>query len=317
MRSEASRPFLRPAFGRIAVHAIRSPSVSECKGSLRLQMQSSTTSLPTVRRKLTATYREWPKRQLSLKKMLAKRKQSSILFSFLRLVSSHREKQSEQKSREKQRKMMQELDLSQRKFCEAPSGNNIRLLAPAGCGKTLCLLFRCKQLAERSLHSSRPRFLIVTFTRAAAGELRYRVNSDGRFSAIRDLVEISTLNAWGLRRVKSVTVVKPKPIVSKYEKYLTMSNQLQPIWIKYKFIKKAMTEKRNKSVAPCILMDVIDAFKSLGFNHVQHSNLGRFSQHLEKLQELDLTWNLEAQFEELAKLGVLDTKIIGNGAEVA
>lgn len=64
-------------------------------------------------------------------------------------------------------------------------------------------------------------------------------------------------------------------------------------------------------------MDAIDAFKSLGFDHVQHSNLRRFSQHLEKLQELDLTWNLEAQFEKLAKLGVLDTKIIGNGAEVA
>ena len=212
---------------------------------------------------------------------------------------------------------MEELDSSQRKFCDAPSGNNIRLLAPAGCGKTQCLLFRCKQIVERSLHSSRPRFLIVTFTRAAAGELRYRVNSDDRFSAIRNLVEISTLNAWGLRRVKSVAAVKPKLISSKYEKYLTMSNQLQHIWIKYKFIKKAMMEERKKSVAPSILMDVIDAFKSLGFDHVQHSNLRRFSQHLEELQELDLTWNLEAQFEKLAKLGVLDTKIVGNGAEVA
>ncbi len=108
--------------------------------------------------------------------------------------------------------MMLELDSSQRKFCDAPSGNNIRLLAPAGCGKTLCLLHRCKQLAERSLHSSRPRFLIVTFTRAAAGELRERVNSDGRFSAIRDLVKISTLNAWGFHRVKNVAPFPPKLI---------------------------------------------------------------------------------------------------------
>ena len=64
-------------------------------------------------------------------------------------------------------------------------------------------------------------------------------------------------------------------------------------------------------------MDAIDAFKSLGFDHVQHSNLRWFSQHLEKLQELDLRWKLEEQFGELAKLRVLDTKIIGNGAEVA
>ncbi len=213
--------------------------------------------------------------------------------------------------------MMQQLDSSQRKFCDAPSGNNIRLLAPAGCGKTLCLLFRCKQLAERGLLSGRSPFLIVTFTRAAAGELRDRVNSDDRFSAIRDLVEISTLNKWGFRRVKSVASVNPKLVNSKKEKYFTMLYLLQPIWQKHKFIKKAMMEKGKKSVAPRILMDVIDAFKSLGFDHVQHSNLRRFSQHLEKLQELDLTWNLEAQFEELAKLGVLDAKIIGNGAEVA
>ena len=210
--------------------------------------------------------------------------------------------------------MMEELDSSQRKFCEAPSGNNIRLLAPAGCGKTLCLLFRCKQLAERSLHSSRPRFLIVTFTRAAAGELQERVNSDDRFSAIRDLAKISTLNAWGFRRVKSVAD-HPKLVKSSKDYYFTVRNQLRPIWQKHKRVKSAIEKKKGNT--PRILMDAIDAFKSLGFDHVQHSNLGRFSQHLEKLQELDLTWNLEEQFEKLAKLGVLDTKIIGNGAEVA
>ena len=209
--------------------------------------------------------------------------------------------------------MIQELDSSQRKFCDAPSGNNIRLLAPAGCGKTQCLLFRCKQLAERSLHSSRPRFLIVTFTRAAAGELRDRVNSDGRFSAIRDLVEISTLNKWGFRRVKSVAAFPPK-LVKSDQYYFTMLYQLQPIWKKHKRVKRAIEEKRGKT--PRILMNAIDALKSLGFDHVQHSNLRQFSQHLEKLQELDLTWYLEEQFKKLAKLGVLDTKIIGNGAEV-
>ena len=210
--------------------------------------------------------------------------------------------------------MMQELDSSQRKFCEAPSGSNIRLLAPAGCGKTLCLLFRCKQLAERSLRSSRPRFLIVTFTRSAAGELQDRVNSDDRFSSIRGLVEISTLNAWGFRRIKSGTD-HPILVTSSKDYYFTVRNQLRPIWKKHKRVKSAIEKKKGNT--PSLLMDAIDAFKSLGFDHVQHSNLGRFSQYLEKLQELDLTWNLEAQFEKLAKLGVLDTKIIGNGAEVA
>ena len=140
--------------------------------------------------------RKREKRHLSLKKCLPN--ENNPVFFSAAGVQPSRKTDWNREIREEQRKMMQELDSSQRKFCDAPSGSNIRLLAPAGCGKTHCLLFRCKQLAERSLHSSRPRFLIVTFTRAAAGELQDRVNSDGQFSAIRDLVKISTLIRLGI-----------------------------------------------------------------------------------------------------------------------
>ena len=96
---------------------------------------------------------------------------------------------------------MDMLDKSQREFCQAPVGN-IRLLAPAGCGKTLCLLYRCKHLAEQS-SSKRQRFLIVTFTRAARDELQSRINEDSAFALLRDMTEITTLNSWGYRRIRN------------------------------------------------------------------------------------------------------------------
>jgi len=61
------------------------------------------------------------------------------------------------------------LDSSQESFCNKQS-ENVRLLAPAGCGKTLSLLLRCLRLAQRS-RGQRVRFLIVTFTVAARQEL--------------------------------------------------------------------------------------------------------------------------------------------------
>ena len=50
------------------------------------------------------------------------------------------------------------LDKSQREFCGS-SADNIRLLAPAGCGKTLALVHRCLHLFERD-EKTRPRVLI-------------------------------------------------------------------------------------------------------------------------------------------------------------
>src|SRR4051794_34576925 len=96
---------------------------------------------------------------------------------------------------------MAALDRSQLDFCNAPA-TNLRLLAPAGCGKTLSLLHRCKLLAERE-ERQRPRFLIVTFTVAARDELKTRLHEQAVFAPMRDMVEVTTLNSWGFRRIKN------------------------------------------------------------------------------------------------------------------
>ena len=203
------------------------------------------------------------------------------------------------------------LNEAQNAFCHAAEGN-IRLLAPAGCGKTLSILYRCAHLAEHD-GQSRPRFLIVVFTRAARDELQSRLDEDDRFTGIRDTTEIATLNSWGYRRIKTVAF-SPRLITGKKDYHFTVLNQLQPVWQRHDRIKEAIEKSRN--LAPRILMDVTDAFKSLGFDHQRHSSYELFSQHIDRLESQELAWRLEDQFNELTKLGVLEAKTVKGGSEV-
>ncbi len=215
--------------------------------------------------------------------------------------------------------LLEQLDVSQRNFCRAPSTNNIRLLAPAGCGKTLCLLYICKYLADKASNLVRPRrlrFLIVTFTKAAQQELTTRLNEDFEFSSIRDFVEITTLNSWGFRRIKNVSSY-PKLITSKDDYHFAMLNQLQPIWQKHTSIRDAINKNSwTQRNSPRKLMDSIDAFKSLGFDHVRHTNYQKFAKHWDELVRQGLGWRLEEQCNELTKLDVLDSQIIEDRQEV-
>lgn len=94
------------------------------------------------------------------------------------------------------------LNRSQRKFCKIPVTKNIRLLAPAGSGKTYSLLWRCLYIHNEFTNAGKPspRFIIVTFTRSAKYELEDRIKNDIRFSELR--ISIWTLNGWGWDQLK-------------------------------------------------------------------------------------------------------------------
>ena len=205
---------------------------------------------------------------------------------------------------------MELLDNSQREFCQAPVGN-IRLLAPAGCGKTLCLLYRCKHLAQQST-SKRQRFLIVTFTRAARDELQSRIDQDKEFARLRDLTEITTLNSWGYRRVRNAAF-SPKLIASRADYHFAMRNQLQPVWRNHNRIRNAIQNRNSwkSSQAPRNLMDMIDSFKSLGFDHVRHTSYSDFTHHWQELERQGLGWRLEQQINQLIRFDVLDDDVVG------
>lgn len=192
------------------------------------------------------------------------------------------------------------LDDSQRAFCEAPL-ENIRLLAPVGCGKTQCLLHRSRHLVDIS--KRRTRILIFTFTRVARDELRSRL---GDFQ-LEDSVEVTTLNAWGFRRIRSSSF-SPKLITSRADYHFAMLNQLQSIWQRFKHVKEAIqtANRWRKANAPKVLMDMMDSFKSLGFDHIRHKERGPFLAHWARLDSQNLQWRLMQHVEDLKKIEILE-----------
>ncbi len=201
------------------------------------------------------------------------------------------------------------LDNSQRNFCESDA-KNIRLLAPAGCGKTLSLAHRCLHLAQATV-KSKTRFLVVTFTVAARDEFHSRIHEDEAFAELRGVVEVSTLNSWGFRRVRN-EAFSPKLVTSRNDYHFAMLNQLQPIWKKHKAVREAIEAKRN--TAPRKIMDLMDSFKSIGFDHQRDTNLGKFLQRIESFAADGLQNKWETLLVELARQGVIP-KVTKNGSE--
>lgn len=188
------------------------------------------------------------------------------------------------------------LDVYQKQFCESWS-EDIRLLAPAGSGKTHSLLWRCKSIFERKKGSAR--FLIVTFTRAARDELRKRLGETSEFADFRSSVEIATLNAWGYRRVRQ-NHHSAKLHTTEADRSFCVQNALQPIWQNNKLI-KGMIE-HQKFAAGKVVMNIMDLLKSLGFNHREKADVQWL--HVEQLKDQGLFIILEAAIRELKSLGV-------------
>ena len=91
------------------------------------------------------------------------------------------------------------LDSFQKDFC-SEKNTAVRLLAPAGCGKTHSILWRC--YFQQKMSKQPQNFLIVTFTNAAARELKQRLNTSKDFFGIKNSVKITTLNSWGYQYLR-------------------------------------------------------------------------------------------------------------------
>lgn len=205
------------------------------------------------------------------------------------------------------------LDASQRTFAESEAAN-IRLLAPAGCGKTMSLLHRCLHLA-RAARGHRPRFLIVTFTVAAKAELMARLADDPVFEPIRDQITATTLNSYGYTRIKN-TVSSHKLISSKDEFHFTMLNQLRPVWSKHTSV-AAVLEGKKKNTLPKQLMGIMDEFKSVGFDHTRQVNQEKFIERISELRQQGLEPRLQELIDDLTKAEIIPTKKGKKGEEIA
>ncbi|MER9134735.1 ATP-dependent helicase [Mesorhizobium sp. M0830] len=194
----------------------------------------------------------------------------------------------------------QQLDEFQQRFCKAPGGN-LRLLAPAGSGKTQSLLWRCAELYRRA--DSKGRFLVVTFTRAARDELRARL-SNPDFAFMASAVEVVTLNGWGFKRLRA-NHHSPRLLVSEFEKSGCVRNTLQPVWRKFPPIEKAM--EAQPYVVDKILNGLIERLKSLGFDHEAPSIWAAHDQ-MDYLMRLGLLWQIQNLIDQLAECEILADK---------
>lgn len=190
------------------------------------------------------------------------------------------------------------LDDVQRRFVKAPDGD-IRLLAPAGSGKTHSLLYRCGELFERSGGSAR--FLIVTFTRAARDELRARLHN-GPFVAMAQACDVVTLNGYGWRRVRNAFTA-PRLSASDFDRQNLIKGPLSPAWAEIEPLRSGMEAQPFK--LPRVLANLLDTMKSLGFDH-EKGTLRQANDRLEALEDLGLIDLLDEPRDKLLEFGVLE-----------
>ena len=175
------------------------------------------------------------------------------------------------------------LDPYQVAFCK-DTARYIRLLAPAGSGKTLALLHRCLFLSRLN-SDKQEKFLIFSFTRVARDELQERLNYDRTFNSIRNLVQVVTLNQWGykfLRKYRSGITLK----TTKKDKFFLINNNLRNIWesdTRWRSVFENIYKSQYSGIIECF-----DELKTAGFRH----------------DSSDLTSMIKANFTLLLKNGL-------------
>lgn len=192
------------------------------------------------------------------------------------------------------------LDATQLAFVNSPE-RDIRLLAPAGSGKTLSLLHRCAALHQRSDGTST--FLIVSFTRAARDELRSRL-TESAFVGFSSKADVVTLNGWGHRRLRAMSA-KPRLHVSGFERTTMVKTILAPAWSAIPALEKGMKHQPFK--LPKLLADLLDTMKTLGFDH-EDGSLRMADDRLEALEQLGLLSLMDDFVVRLEEFGVLTTR---------
>ena len=192
-----------------------------------------------------------------------------------------------------------DLDEAQRRFCDS-TASHIRLLAPAGCGKTTALLQRCLTLAQHS--DSATRFLIVTFTKPAQIELATRVASDPAFAPIRSQILVKTLNAYGNDQLRQ-NVPHRVMLTDRIGRQRALRNDLRQLWQSDKRISD-VANGRQSDVRK--LMDIVDDLKSLGFDHTEKTTLDQLNERFNGLRDDGLWPRFEEQLTVLISLGIMD-----------
>lgn len=170
------------------------------------------------------------------------------------------------------------LDSDQEAFVKSDA-RNARLLAPAGAGKTLTILHRCKELVNRQKTN---KILLVTFTRAARDELKLRIATRKEFEGLDERVVVTTLNQYGFKLLKK-KFASCRLISDKKDKMFVLGNQLRIVASKSRSIAEKIENKRWALRNSPKILEIIDAFKSLGMDHRKIKNVDQFALWCEEI----------------------------------
>lgn len=193
---------------------------------------------------------------------------------------------------------MIKLNQNQKGFCES-TAENIRLLAPAGSGKTLALLYRCLSLYEQD---RKQRFQIFVFTNTAKDELENRLKEELAFNHLQNKVEVITLNKAGKRYIQNQEDMPDyQSINGKLHK--TIKNVLRKL---YKKGKKSKAFLGNmKDLKPKDFISISDTLKNTGFKHDWSKE--KFEEHTDWVKE-----NRLYPYFEKEVIGKLKSKKLNN-----
>ncbi|SJZ91136.1 Superfamily I DNA or RNA helicase [Pilibacter termitis] len=174
---------------------------------------------------------------------------------------------------------------SQQKFINSDE-NFIKLLAPAGSGKTESILQFCKRKIEKDKNQ---KFILFSFTKAAAGEIEERLNREEQFSEIKSKLCVMTLNSFGDSFIrKGFFKVYPK-LIEENEKNRLLTNFCGDIVQKKKF--EYIAELIHKKGGVAVnkqkkIFDLIENSKLLGFTDDMVEKKDKIEEHIRFLKEI-------------------------------
>ncbi|MBO7327172.1 MAG: ATP-dependent helicase, partial [Lentisphaeria bacterium] len=126
------------------------------------------------------------------------------------------------------------------------------------------------------------------------------------FQSCSNNITVSTLNSYGMRIVKNKSnLLSSFKMIEKKDRIWIVINHLAPVISKSPALEKKMSDKRWRVFNASTVLDFIDIFKSLGFDHEKLNSESDFLAYWHDLEKNGLHLKLEAIAEDLSRIGLI------------